>query len=107
MHDKFQSCTLGVKAAKMIYNNPKAYLGVCVQCMLTPTHFFYRQPLPHVVVGIQSVSLYQYTPHHVSNVHNKFKSCTVGEKASTMIYNNHSADLGVCLHAQCMPLRFV
>ena len=45
------------------------------------------QTLPHPIVGVQTVSLHQYAPHHVSNVHNKFHSCTVGVQAATMIYN--------------------
>ena len=56
-----------------------------------------RQLLPHLVVGVQTVSLHQYVPHHVNNVHDKFQSCTVGVQADTMIYNNPIADLGVCV----------
>ena len=66
-----------------------------------------RQPLPHLVVGVQTVCLHQYTPHHVSNVHDKFQSCTVGLLAATLIYNNPRADLVICVHTQCMPLRSI
>ena len=66
-----------------------------------------RQPLPHLVVGVQTVSLHQYTPHHVSNVHVKFQSCTVGSQATTMIYINPMAHLVICVHTQCMPLHSI
>ena len=62
------------------------------------------QTLTQVTVGVQSVSLHQHAPHHVSNVHDKFCSCIVGVQAATMIYKNPSADLGVCVHTQYMPL---
>ena len=66
-----------------------------------------RQPLPHIVVGIQTVSLHQYAPPHFSNVDDKFQSCTVGVQAATMIYNNPKGQLGVCVHTQCMPLHSI
>ena len=66
-----------------------------------------RQTLPHLFEGLQTVSLHQYAPHYVSNVHGKFQSCAAGVQATTMIYNNPNADLGVCVHTQCMPLRSI
>ena len=68
--------------------------------MFKPMHLF-----TDLFVGVQSTSLNQYAPHNTSNVHDKFQSCTVGVKGATMIYNSHSADLGVCVDAQCMPLH--
>ena len=66
-----------------------------------------RQKLPNLVVGLQTVTLPKYAQHHVSNVHDKFQCYTVGVQAAMMIYNNPRADLGVCLHTQCMPLRSI
>ena len=63
-----------------------------------------RLPLHYLVVSVQIISLHQYAPHHVSNVHNKFQSCAVGVQAATMIYNNTRAELVMCVHAQCMLL---
>ena len=65
-----------------------------------------RQTLPQVAVGVKSISLHHYAPHHDSNVHDNFWSCTDGVQ-DAMIYKNPSADLGVCVHTQCMPLRFI
>ena len=66
-----------------------------------------RQTLLNLVLGVQTVSLQQYAPHHLSNVHDKSQGCAVGVQAATMIYNNHRADLVICVHTQCMPLRSI
>ena len=65
-----------------------------------------RLPLPHLIVGVQTVTLHQYAPPHVNNV-DKFQICTVGVQAATMIKNNHRADLGVCVHTQGTPLHSI
>ena len=64
-----------------------------------------KQTLLNLDLGVQTVSLQQYAPHHLSNVH-KSQGCAVGVQAATMIYN-HRADLVICVHTQCMPLRSI
>ena len=85
----------------MIYNNPSADFGVCVQCMFTLTHLIADKHYPTLLKANKPfVSFHQYAPHYVSNVHGKFQSCAVGVQAATMISNKPKADLGVCV--QCM-----
>ena len=65
--------------------------------MFTPTHIISNNHyLTLLYIGVQTISLHQYAPHHVSNVHDKFHSFTDGVQAATKIYNNPKADLGVC-----------
>ena len=85
IQDKFQDCTVDIDAYSL-------------NC---------RQPLPHLVVGVQTVSLHKYAPHHVSNVHDKFQHCTVGVKAATMIYNNPKAYLEVCVQCMFTPTHII
>ena len=69
-----------------------------------PMHLIADNHYPHLVVGVKAISLHQYAPYHVSNVHDKFQSCTVCVQAATMIYNNPRADLAVCVHRYYMIL---
>ena len=59
----------------MIYNNNSADLGVCAHCMLMPMLLIADKHYPTLLLVYNCVS----------NVHHKFKSCTVVEKAATMI----------------------
>ena len=69
--------------------------------------FYGRQPLPHLVVGVQIVSLHQYALHLISNVHDRFQSCTLGVQATPMIYNNPKAYLAVCVQCRFPPMHLI
>ena len=56
-----------------------------------------KQPLPHLVVGVQNFSLYQYALYDVSNVHDEFMSCTVRVQVTTTVCNIPRTNLVVCV----------
>ena len=50
--------------------------------MLMPIHLI-KQSVPYLVVDVQTCCLDHYTLYSVSNVHAKFKGCTVDVQAAT------------------------
>ena len=65
-----------------------SYVHVCTHiylCTHVYTYIHCKQPLPQLILGVQNFPLYQYTLYNVSNVHDKFQSCTVRVQVATTI----------------------
>ena len=54
-----------------------------------------KQPLPYLVVAVQSCCFDYYTLYCVGNMDDKFHRCTVDLQAATVVYNNARANPAV------------